>query len=171
MLKITVTGATGEGKTTLSMFIAAVLRRAGFGVIETDEDVNTGNHLPHLREERLASVVKAAQSIVMETQQATKAPLTYARSLGAQESMKIACDSVKESASDAQPSAQPALTLYTFRWSTNCSAGTVHVVEANRDAAWKSACKHFAADELSLDDEEEVKAGIVSCITTDYRSL
>ena len=53
MLKLTITGAPGEGKTTLAVTVAEALKALGFAVQETDEDVLNdavpANSLPQLQ--------------------------------------------------------------------------------------------------------------------------
>lgn len=67
-MKVTITGATATGKTTVALLIADALRAAGFSVNETDPDVLEGSAHPELQEARLPAVI-ARGTVTVETVQ------------------------------------------------------------------------------------------------------
>ena len=69
MIKITISGAVGEGKTTLSLLIAKTLEEAGLCVKNTDEDVIDELGPDHFQIMRVEALSKKMTSVLIETVQ------------------------------------------------------------------------------------------------------
>ena len=72
MLKITITGETASGKTTIALLIQEALMKAGFGVHNADLDVEYGTHYPDLQPKRVEALVERDTLIDIETVQVRK---------------------------------------------------------------------------------------------------
>ena len=69
MIKITITGAPAEGKTTISIIVEQALRDAGFLVTNTDADVRYGGaHLARFQDRRVEKIC-GRSVILIETGQ------------------------------------------------------------------------------------------------------
>ena len=69
MLKVTVSGSTAAGKTTLALLIAKALTDAGLVVENTDDDVAHGAAYGHLQNARVKALAANGTAIVIETVQ------------------------------------------------------------------------------------------------------
>lgn len=71
-MRIIIEGDCAEGKTTMSLLIAHVLRTTGFGVRNGDYDVQEGIAYEHLQGSRLAAMIAKDLLIDIETVQTRK---------------------------------------------------------------------------------------------------
>jgi len=81
-MKITITGVTAEGKTTLSLLIAEALTNAGLQVSNTDEDAINARRYNRLINDRiqlrrLEGLVEKRIPIVIETVQEKKSDVVH----------------------------------------------------------------------------------------------
>jgi uridine kinase len=71
-MKVTITGITASGKTTVALLIADALRSAGLTVVETDVDVLDGNAHPEHQAGKLKAIIAKGLTIEVATQQLRK---------------------------------------------------------------------------------------------------